>query len=259
MNALILYFSGTGNTKTVAEMVGNELLKNSCNVQIHSIEEHFNIIPDSYDLLVLGCPKYYEYPELGFIDHIKQSIPTSSNKIPTMIFCTQAGSSSTDFKQIRKILLKKNHELIIEKSFTFSNNLLVFKSFKPTDKQEIIKNVDKIQKNVHNCANELLEGIYDTESIGAFKAFIERSTAVLCKSLFASIMMKFSASDKCKGCGLCSEMCPKDNIEMKNGRPTFGKKCMLCSRCINICPVNAIMYNNKECDQYRDNINKVIK
>lgn len=62
MNALILYFSGTGNTKYAAQKFEQELKNRNIRTEIHSIEEDFSIKPDTYDLLIFGCPKYYECP-----------------------------------------------------------------------------------------------------------------------------------------------------------------------------------------------------
>ena len=70
--ALILYFSGTGNTEYIANKISLLLKEMDFNVEIHSIEETYPIIPNQYDILILGCPKYYEYPALNFIKYLKE-------------------------------------------------------------------------------------------------------------------------------------------------------------------------------------------
>ena len=52
----------------------------------------------------------------------------------------------------------------------------------------------------------------------------------------------FRASDACITCGLCARECPMDNIEMRDGRPAWGKNCAMCLRCYHRCPVQAISY-----------------
>ncbi len=53
---------------------------------------------------------------------------------------------------------------------------------------------------------------------------------------------KFSVSDCCVGCGLCSKVCPVGNIEIKN-KPVFSKKCEMCFACANLCPQSALNSN----------------
>ncbi|MBP9515735.1 MAG: 4Fe-4S binding protein, partial [Clostridia bacterium] len=36
--------------------------------------------------------------------------------------------------------------------------------------------------------------------------------------------------------------CVLNNIELKNGKPVWGKSCTHCMACINFCPTNAIEY-----------------
>ncbi len=52
----------------------------------------------------------------------------------------------------------------------------------------------------------------------------------------------FRAEDACSGCGLCSEICPADNIRMIDGRPAWQHRCERCLACIHWCPLSAIEY-----------------
>ena len=44
MKGMILYFSGSGNTKFIANKIEEEFIKNGCDIETHSIEEKINII-----------------------------------------------------------------------------------------------------------------------------------------------------------------------------------------------------------------------
>lgn len=48
--------------------------------------------------------------------------------------------------------------------------------------------------------------------------------------------------DKCKGCGMCIEVCPHNVFEMSGDRVkiTDKNKCMECSACAINCPFSAI-------------------
>ena len=55
----------------------------------------------------------------------------------------------------------------------------------------------------------------------------------------------FRATDACIGCGKCVELCPLNNVHLKNGKPVWGKNCTHCMACICYCPKEAIEYGKK--------------
>ena len=52
----------------------------------------------------------------------------------------------------------------------------------------------------------------------------------------------FSVGDSCTGCGTCAESCPLNNISLTDGKPVWGKNCTHCMACICGCPAEAIEY-----------------
>ena len=55
----------------------------------------------------------------------------------------------------------------------------------------------------------------------------------------------FRATDACIGCGKCVERCPLNNIRLENGKPVWGKHCTHCMACICDCPKEAVEYGKK--------------
>lgn len=257
MKGIIIYFSGTGNTKYAAELFSKEFESAGCKMEMHSVEENYKIIPDSYDFLILGCPKYCEYPVLSFVKYIKQNIPPSQKRIKTIMFVTQAGPLGTDFKGISKILNSKNHELVSSKSIVVANNFLIMKSFKETSDEVINKNDGILRKQIHEMVQNFLDGKYENEIINPFLSGLNKSVAFIFDKMTSGFVKKYSVSDDCVKCGLCVKMCPNKNIRLNEDRIEFGKNCMLCMRCMNICPKNAILYNTKKIPQYRKHIDLI--
>ena len=55
----------------------------------------------------------------------------------------------------------------------------------------------------------------------------------------------FWVDDKCNSCGICSKVCPADNIEMLNEKPGWFHRCEQCFACLQWCPQEAIQYGKK--------------
>ena len=68
----------------------------------------------------------------------------------------------------------------------------------------------------------------------------------------------FYATEKCIGCGKCVELCPLNNVALAAGRPQWGKRCTHCMACICGCPTEAIEYKNKSKGKERYLLEKVL-
>jgi ferredoxin len=55
----------------------------------------------------------------------------------------------------------------------------------------------------------------------------------------------YTVSNDCTSCSICQSVCPVGNIELKDGKPTFGGKCEQCMACIQWCPQKVINYQGK--------------
>ena len=51
---------------------------------------------------------------------------------------------------------------------------------------------------------------------------------------------KLKISNACTGCGLCTRVCPMENLTLENSKAAAGKHCTMCYRCISLCPAKAI-------------------
>lgn len=251
MTVLILYFSGTGNTKRVAEEMKAALLQRGLTIETHSIEEKTDITKIPYDFLIIGFPKYYEYPVLNILRYLKQELPEREKPIPSMAFCTQAGPLQTDFSAVEKILRSKNHRLNVEASFPYANNMMIFQSFQLTEHTKLLENQENIKKQIGPLCDSLLSGKTSKEHTKTWQKPLIHLVAVSCTKLMPAFAMRFSADESCTHCGLCAKQCPVQNISMVQGNPVFQKHCLFCMRCINSCPVNAIRYKGRKCRQYQ--------
>lgn len=52
----------------------------------------------------------------------------------------------------------------------------------------------------------------------------------------------FHLDEGCISCGKCSQVCPVKNILITNGSPVWGKQCIHCMACTHACPRKVIQY-----------------
>ena len=53
---------------------------------------------------------------------------------------------------------------------------------------------------------------------------------------------KYRATDACVSCGRCAEVCPLHNITIEDGRPRWNGHCTHCEACYHYCPQNAVQF-----------------
>jgi len=72
--------------------------------------------------------------------------------------------------------------------------------------------------------------------------FIKKSYLYGTNSLRSlTLIKKFSCTGNCSGCGICTKVCPMDNIKIIHNRAIHGKDCAACYACVHWCPQHAIL------------------
>jgi hypothetical protein len=103
MNAIVIYWSATGNTEKVAHSIRDGLQDAGLDASIRKVGEAADIDFFAYDLICIGCPSIYWHPPKPVEDYLKNKfsqyraegrIKPGSPKIPgrnVLIFCTYSG------------------------------------------------------------------------------------------------------------------------------------------------------------------------
>ena len=258
MKGIILYFSGTGNTKFVATKIAEEFRKNGCEIDMHSIEEKIDLKDFSYDYLILGFPKYFEYIPKIFFEFLDDNLFDSLKEVKTMIFSTGKDKAKAYFNELEKKLLIKNYKVIVTKNFQMPDSYTLSKGYKMVKGKELREIFDKSLAEIKDTVVNFLTDNYMKEEISEIKSSIYKTiNKFKTKDLYKN-SMRFSVNSNCDKCNLCVNSCPTNNIENIAGEIKFRDNCIMCCRCVNACPKNAIMYNEKEHSQYKENIDLIV-
>lgn len=242
---MIIYFSGTGNSKFVADMLADILNDKAINV-LSLIREHKSgdFIDDK---LIFVSPCYVSCLLKEFEDLLLRS-NYKENAKAWFIF-TGAGTKSGSSHYVKKIAKKKHLNYMGIHQIAMPQNYIMFFTTKDEEtNKKIISNAIPVIKRIGNKIknNERLneQKEHDLEFL------IDSPVRAWYRSSFTKTK-KFYATDKCIGCGTCVNVCPLNNIKLVDNKPEWGKSCMHCTACINLCPKKAIEYGKRTINKYR--------
>ena len=236
--AVIICFSGTGNTLFLASLIKDRLEKESLYVaEIYSIESNKEIIDLTiYDLIIFSYPVYAFNTPIIFDKYLKK-IKLLKNK--KYYILKQSGEplalNNSSSRYIKRKLRKNKITLNGEYHFLFPYNIHFRYS-------------GELVKELYEASLKLLDiFIYDlknniTSKIKSNPFIYLNSLIFKIQRLGGPINSYFYKIDynKCVKCNKCMNNCPTNNIVKINDKYKFQNKCIMCLRCSFFCPKNAI-------------------
>ena len=236
--AVIIYFSGTGNTSFLASLIKERLERENLYLtNICSIDYKKEVIDlSSYDLIIFSYPIYAFNSPIIFDKYLKKLKFIKNKKYYIL---KQSGeplslnNSSSAF--IKRKLRKNKIKLNGEYHFLFPYNIHFRYS-------------DEFVKELYNSTLKLLDiFIYDLKNSKVSKIksnpFIYLNALIFkIQRLGGPVNSYFYKIDysKCIHCNKCMNDCPTNNIVKVNDKYKFNNKCIMCMRCSFFCPKDAI-------------------
>ena len=235
MKTTIYCFSGTGNSLKVAKDIATGLSDTEvvqiCRNNIEVNNTASNRIGIVFPVYVAGMPFLVK----EFIKKLK--IQKDSYVFTVVTFGASAGAS---IAQLEKLLLNKGIRLSAAFRMKMPGNYQVmYAPFSQEKQRELFKNEE--EKIV-----EIIESIKNSEIVklsGVGNAIIKTVSGAMYKSFSPYEKDKnFWTDHKCNGCGICSDVCPANNIKIHEGKPQWQNKCEQCVACMQWCPQKSIQY-----------------
>ena len=243
----IIYFSGTGNTKFVAQNIAKKLQQWGEELDLINIEKD-KIIPTHYKYLIIGGPIYIDRYHEILIKYAKDNLKNYKNKC--MLFAIQASEKdSTAYQHFINNMPNLNVTYCIYVPMPNNVYNFFFKRTEDEKQDEMITNVNDI---IEASLKSFLDGETKLYPRNKFMVFMINLVYKMVYPMFIkSINKKINIdNDKCINCKLCEKSCPLGCIKIDKVA-SYTKDCLFCQRCINICPKNAFTYKNKELSQYK--------
>lgn len=255
---MILYFSGTGNSKYVAkriaEITGDNIV--SLNAKIKNGDR--SGIVCGAEGIVFVTPTYaWRIPRL-VEKYIKQTEFKSENgRINARFVLTCGGEIANAGAYNKKLCDFKGFNYMGTSQILMPENYVAM--FRVPENDEAKKIVEKAEPLIESAAQAIKNGNALTPPANnLLYSFLSGPVNPLFYK-FTVKTKKFFAGDKCVSCGKCAEVCPLNNVFIKNGKPCWGKNCTHCMACICYCPAKAIEYGKNSANKPRYNFENLKK
>lgn len=245
----IIYFSGTGNTKYIAEKMKEAISTKDIKVDLINIEKD-RIIPSIYDYIIIGGPVYVErYPEI-LLKYLEDNLYNYTGIC--MMYSTQGADKHTPvFKHAMKRL--KHLNVTYYNYLAMPNNFYTF-MLKKSPKDEEIKLIKQASLKAQSMILDFLNGKVNNYEISNIRVSMSEIIYKLVYPFFRKLLMRKLKIDKnkCIECGVCEKFCPAKSIKI-TPELKINDDCTFCQRCIHSCPKNAFLYKGKPIIQYKPN------
>ena len=237
---MIIYFSGTGNSRFVAKKIAELTGDSLCDATKYT-REGKGAEFDKPGKYVFVSPVYVSAPPRAFLDFIRKS--SFPNNVRAYFVMTCAGGMGGSPEYCRRIASEKGFAYLGTAQVCMPQNYIAF--FKTHEAGENREKVRQALPVIEGLADFILEGTELPDP--GMKAWEFLSTEMILGMYYRDFMKAkaFRATDACIGCGRCAAVCPLANIELKDRRPVWGDNCTHCMACINLCPKQAIEYGKR--------------
>ena len=237
---MILYFSGTGNSKYVAKRIADALGDALVNLN-DRIKASDTSLVETGERVIIVTPTYaWRIPRV-VRDWLRKTELRGAKQVWFVMTCgSEIGNAD-----------KYNRELCAEKAISCMGTAQIvmpenfIAMFNAPTVEEARRIVAKAEPFIDRAIAAIRAGhIFSPPR----KKLYDRIASSAVNPVFYPLFVKansFTASDVCIGCGKCEKLCPLNNITLQNARPVWGSNCTQCMACICYCPTRAIEYGKK--------------
>lgn len=237
---MVLYFSGTGNSRFAASLLADELSD-----ELVSLNEVFRqnapLTFHSRLPFVVVSPIYAWRLPRAVEELLRRGKFSGSSQIYLVVTMGSSFGAAGDYAQ--KALAQSSLEYRGMAGVVMPDNFVV--SFSMPTKQQALPVLKKAAERLKKLARLIAAGQPFPPSRGGALGKLLSGGVNLGFTRFMMSSKAFTVSSQCTRCGSCAAQCPMGNISLTEQGVTFHQNCAFCLGCIHRCPVHAIDYKGK--------------
>lgn len=243
---MIIYFSGTGNSRYVAEYIAavvgdetvslNELMREGPKAEFSSRKPYVFVVPT------------YAWRMPRVVEQFIQNSRFSGHRSAYFVL-TCGGGVGNAAAYAKRLCEEKYLTFMGLKGIVMPENYIAM--FKVPGKEEAEKIIAAATPEIESTARIIKERTALPEEKVSIGGKLSSRITPLFYSLCVSPVGFRVTADKCTACGNCERVCPLDNIKVIAEKPVWREQCTHCMACISSCPTEAIEYNKKTANKNR--------
>lgn len=243
---MILYFTGTGNSKYIAKrlagLTGDNLISINDRIRENDISEI-----NAAGRLVFVVPTYcWRIPRV-VEKWIAETRFTDTDNVYFIMNCgTSIGNAK---KYIKRLCKRKKFKYMGVTGIVMPENYIAM--YDAPEESVAIQIIENANPIIDKVGVMIREGKPLTDRKSNIIDCLKSSVINIIFYSFLVKADKFTADDKCVGCGICVKECSLNNINLKGNKPVWGKECTHCMACICKCPKGAIDYGEESTGKIR--------
>lgn len=237
---MILYFTGTGNSKYVADRIANEIGEEAYNLFQKIRDNDYSELSSEKPWIVVAPIYAWRIPRI-LENWLEKTVLSGSRDIYFVITCGDSIGNAGKYLKVLCSKIQMNY-LGCYKVVMPENYIAMFRT---PAKDEAIYIIEKAEKEINKAIEYIKSG-------GNFPepqlSLIDKMCSGIINNLFYPLFVhaeKFYTTEACISCGLCEKGCPLNNIQLIEGKPMWSDNCTHCMACICRCPKEAIEYGKR--------------
>lgn len=245
---MIFYFTGTGNSLEVAQIIAETTNDTLCDIGRAYKYKQFDFTLADKENIGFVFPTYvWSTPPIidSFIKRAKFYDEEGNTFVPDYCYLVLTcasfpGSTDRFFAQ----LLKDKQSIILDAAFCVTSVGNCVSLYGPPQKEKREGILTSAREQAHEVAGRIASK--------AHEAKIKRNPLGILFSAFSGrddkprSTKEFYTLPTCTHCGSCAEVCPTNTITLYKGKPQWAELgCTQCFACIHQCPPHAIQYGKK--------------
>ena len=248
--AVIFYFSGTGNTWWASEKIADSLSRAGLKANAYSIEkidgQTANLLIKSAGLVGFGYPIYGSDLPQSMKNFMANLAALKGKK--AFVFCTQWLWSGNGAATGAKLLEEKGFNVKWAEHFLMPNNLSAgFIPMPYTNKKARLEKIlGRAENRIAPFAGHIIEGTDCKRGFSFFANILGSIMRTPYRHFFHQLQNSIGINwEKCDNCGECVALCPVGNLYYEGDEIKIKGSCINCLRCYNFCPLTAMTYRGR--------------